>query len=53
MQVSGYDEERDGALQAILEFCSICERQNRRGAKARKGRRGGGSDALGLADLVI
>lgn len=49
VQVGGYDEGRDGVLEAIADFRRICERQNRRGVKARRGRGG----TLGLEDLVI
>jgi len=53
VQVGGYDEERDGLLEAIVDFHGICEQQTSRGVRARRGRRGGGGDVLGLADLVI
>jgi hypothetical protein len=53
VQISEYDEERDGLLEAMVDFRSICERQVNRGVRARRGRRGGDSDVLGLADLVI
>jgi hypothetical protein len=53
VQVGGYDEEREGLLDAIVDFRSICERQINRGVRARRKRRGDNSDVLGLADLVI
>ncbi|KAM0703774.1 hypothetical protein Q7P35_009713 [Cladosporium inversicolor] len=53
VQVGGYDEEREGLLEAIIDFQSICERQKSRRVQTGRGRRGGDSDILGLADLVI
>jgi hypothetical protein len=53
VRVGEYDEERDGVLEAINDFRSICEQQINRGVRARRGRRGRDSDVLGLADLVI
>jgi hypothetical protein len=53
VQVGEYEEEREGLLEAIVDFRSICERQVNRGVRARRGRRGIDSDVLGLADLVI
>ena len=53
VQVNGYDEGRDGLLEAIADFHSVSKRQVERGARGRKGRRGGYGDVLGLADLVI
>jgi len=53
VQVGGYEEERDGLLEAIVDFRSVCKRQIERGVRGRRGRRGGDRDVLGLADLVI
>jgi hypothetical protein len=53
VRVGGYDEERAGVLEAIVEFRSSCERQSSRGVRARGGRRGGDGDVLELAGLVI
>jgi hypothetical protein len=53
VQVGGYEEERHRALEAIVEFKGICERQNRCGPAARRGRRGGGGSAFGFETLVI
>ena len=52
VQVGVYEDERDGLLEAIVDFRSVCERQIQRGVRGSRGRRGG-SDVLGLADLVI
>jgi len=53
VQVGGYDEERDGLLEAIADFLGVCKRQIGRGARGSRDRKGGESDVLGLADLVI
>ncbi|GAB7335588.1 hypothetical protein MBLNU13_g07920t2 [Cladosporium sp. NU13] len=53
VQVGSYDEERDELLEAVVDFRSVCERQVQRGVRGRRGRRGGDSDFLALADLVI
>jgi CHASE3 domain sensor protein len=53
VQVGDYKDERDGALEAIAGFRSICERQKGRGARSRRGRREGSGDAFGIDGLVI
>jgi hypothetical protein len=48
VQVDGYDEERDGLLEAISNFRSICRRQATRGRRSR-----GVGHAFGMEGLMI
>ena len=53
VQVDGYAEERDGLLEAIASFRSVCRRQATRGRRSKGVNKGGDSHTFGMDGLMI